>query len=75
MYIIQAYKINKEDDVEEVKEEEEEELAASPPKGLDLEEISFYFRQTGILIPDTQLFAINISMKKLADEKKLVNPR
>lgn len=46
-----------------------------PSKKMDLEEAVFYYRQMGLAIPDVQLFNLNIAIKKLAQEKNLVQPR
>lgn len=54
-------------------EDEEEKMEIT--KGMDLEEIAFYFRQAGVAIPECQLFALSIAVNKFREEKKLIKPR
>lgn len=69
---MQTYGIKEDEEEPEAGEEEE---GVQTSKRMDLEEIAFYFRQAGVAIPEIQVFNLNIAIKKLTEEKKLLKPR
>uniref|UniRef100_A0A1B6CW71 Radial spoke head protein 4 homolog A n=1 Tax=Clastoptera arizonana TaxID=38151 RepID=A0A1B6CW71_9HEMI len=72
--LLKEIKLYDEESTDIINEEEDTTQRFNKRKN-DLIEVFWYFSQGNINLPDTELFAINISMKKLMKDNSLHNPR